>query len=90
MFSLRKVFARWYSTVFGLRNTAAATSLFDFPSATSVAIARSCGVRSSGTMVSDETYAPVARSSVANRDPQPAARIEMGVDGGFVTDQRFE
>jgi hypothetical protein len=60
MASLRNVLPRWYSIVFVLRMSAAAISLFAFPSATSCAMCSSCGTRPR-IPVDDEGAAPAPR-----------------------------
>ena len=60
---------RWKSTVRGLTNSCAATSLFDIPFLTSWATCRSCGVNTTSVAASSRrrTVSPEARSSVAAR-----------------------
>ena len=62
--------ARWYSTVFGLRNMAAAISLFVFPSATSMAMCSSCGV-SSGVWLASRPDPLAGRPQLGRRPRLP-------------------
>jgi hypothetical protein len=67
---------RWYSTVFGLRNSAAAVSLVVLPPARASAICSSCGVSSSIVAGSRRLrVSPVAASSALARSAHgPAPR----------------
>ena len=74
MSSFWNTLRRWYSTVFGLRNSAPAMSRLRPPSATSRAIWSSCGVSWSSVAASRlRAVSPVARSSAAARSAHGAA-----------------
>src|SRR5262249_19484592 len=78
--SFANTLRRWYSTVRGLRNSCAATSLFEFPSPTRRAICSSCGVSWSIVLGSRfRAVSPVARSSAPARSAQSTAPASSNV-----------